>query len=600
MESGLVRCLMTAGMFRPRLSRDERERFKSLIESGSHFAGSTPSIVLKGENSHVYCFFPQAEAKSACEETGSNCFVIYTGEKKSFQKRASPVEQHTNRFERSLFMMNKLNSSWATVVVNDKQRIVSLTRDRAGAYSMYYAVADGILYFASSLTYFRRFSFPINMSAVSDFLHFLYVPAPKTIYEGVNSVLPGQAVSYNGEIINEEKIPIDNSIKSDFSEEIDIPDDQYLYSFEEHLIKSLSQVCPKDKKSALFLSGGKDSSALAVAIRMGELENVEAITVGFDDKRIDESDDASIVARHLGLPLQILRFSPSQYLKYWPEFINSLGQPMGDPAAMPVYVVMKELADSYDVYLDGTGNDSYMGITTTWHEDFVWFLYRVNPWLYHMPWKHLMGGFSYTLDMLKHAFGKPREEQFVSWQGWAEDEIYKLTGRNPDWTSTRLYRMFPAVPSAMVHKTLTLCDIWEPETAYRKTVQIASVLGKTVHFPYLDRDLIRYCESLPAVFRHDDKTNKVIIRLLLKKYLPPEILNKKKGAFNFPKSCFLKTDNYQYIRNLLSGDVISKHNVADPLVVNSYVERYINGEDRLEDRIWALVLLYSWLEFGRA
>lgn len=592
MEKGLIRCLMTAGMFSPRLSPLERGRFKSIIESnGVSAEGFMPNIVLEGRNSHVYCFFPQAASKNDYEEAGSNCFILYSGDGK-------PAGEYTNVLKDSPFMMSKLNSSWAMVEINDKQRKISLTRDRAGAYCMYYAIAGGILYFASSLTFFRNFHFPVNVSAVSDFLHFLYIPAPKTIYDGVSAVLPGQIVSYDGEAVNEGRIAEAYFARNDFSDDIELPEDQYLYCFEEHLIKSIDNACPKDKKVALFLSGGKDSSAIAVAASRGGLENVEAITVGFDDKRIDESDDASIVASHLGLPLQILRFQPSQYLKYWPEFIRSLGQPMGDPAALPVYAAMRELGDRYDVYLDGTGNDRYLGITTIWHEDFVWLLYRFNPWLYHIPWKHLKGGFSYTLDMLKHAFIKPREEQFVSWQGWAADEIYKLTGRNSDWTTTRLYRIFPAAPSAMVHKTLTLCDIWEPETAYRKTVQIASVLGKTVHFPYLDRDLIRYCESLPVAYRHDDKINKVIIRQLLKKYLPPEILNKKKGAFNFPKRYLLEADNYQYIKDLLSNGVIGKYSLSDPAVVNSYVGRYINGEDKLEDRIWALVLLYSWLESG--
>ena len=599
MKSKLVRCSMTVGMFKPNLSREEREKFKNLFESEhKNFIGGTGPI-FEGDNSLVYCFslVQGAQTTNPCE-IGGACFVSYTGNGTDFKEYNTEQSNEKELLDSPLSMVQNLNSSWSIVVVEDERCNISLGRDFAGAHAMYYTIIDGIFYFSSSLTNFRKLSITIDEDAVSNFLHFLYVPAPQTIYKGIHSVLPGQIMSFDGKILSEDKISFMKTRGIDFNRELDIPDDQYIFSLEEHLIKSLERVCPKNRTTALLLSGGKDSSALAIAVRQGGLKNVEAITIGFDDKLIDESNDARIVAQHLGIPFQILKFSSAAYVQHWASFVESLGQPMGDPAALPFYVIMKKFQDKYDVYLDGTGNDRYMGITTTWHENLAWHIHRIIPGLHFLPWKYVKRGFSYTLDVFNNTFSRHRAEQFVSWKGWTAEENFKLLGRKPNFWDTLLYQRLYNVSSSMVHKTLTLCDIWEPETAYRKTVQIASTHGKVMHFPYLDQDLIAYCESLPPSLKYQGYTNKIIIRLLLEKYLPPEILRKKKGVFNFPKDYILAWNNYEYIRRLLSSEGIRKYNLIDSSIANKYIDRYIKGEINLEDRIWALIVLHSWMELS--
>ena len=102
--------------------------------------------------------------------------------------------------------MRELNGSWAAAFVGDRQGI-TLGRDIAGAQTMYYGKVKNTLYFTSSLTLFRTFSFTINPEAVSSFLHFLYVPAPLTIFKELNAVLPGQIISFNGETFREDQLP---------------------------------------------------------------------------------------------------------------------------------------------------------------------------------------------------------------------------------------------------------------------------------------------------------------------------------------------------------------------------------------------------------
>jgi asparagine synthase (glutamine-hydrolysing) len=463
---------------------------------------------------------------------------------------------------------------------------------------MYYAFANGAFYFTSSLTCFSKLPFEINPDAVSDFLHFLYVPAPGTIYKQVKAVLPGHVISFHDNKIDQFALSPEADREKVYTHTA-ATEDEYLYGYETYLKKSILNACSNDQRAALFLSGGKDSSVLAIGIKEAGLRNVEAISMSYGDESIDECKDARVVAEHLGIPFRPIKFSPSTYFKHWKDFIKAIGQPFGDPATLPVYVTMKELNDHFDVYLDGTGNDRYMGITTTWQEDYAWYLYRLFPGLRYIPWKYLDFKSSYSLDVFLKAFSRQREEQFVSWKGWSAEEISKLMGIQPDWRDIPLYQKYRSVSSSMNYKTATLCEIWEPEAAYRKTVQSASTLGKAIHFPFLDKELMTFSAELPSSLKHRDRTNKIILRMLQKKYLPSEILVKRKGVFNFPKEYILGAENNDFVYQLLSRDNLVKHGLIEPSFANKYVEDYINGNKNLEDRIWSLALLHSWLEEGR-
>ncbi|MCK4826609.1 asparagine synthase [bacterium] len=583
MKNSLIFCSMIVGLFKTRLHTREREEFKEGFEIESHGFFKTRGLVREGKNSLVV-YFPSVIGAKGDDpmNSGGTCVISFRNGGKELKDCQVPTEQG-------------LNGSWAMAIVDDRQGI-SLGRDVAGAQSMYFAKMNDVFYFASSLTLFRMLPFTIDPDAISEFLHYLYIPAPRTIYREVKSVLPGQIVSFDGKNLKEAILP-----RKNFGE--DQPHNQHLANPEQLLIdyqdllkKSVQISCSKKGKTALFLSGGKDSSALAIAVKRGGLRNVEAVTLGFDEREIDESDDAKIVADHLGFPFRQLKFPMETYLKYWPEFIRCFGQPMGDCAALPVFVGMKESYNNYDVFLDGTGNDRYMGITTTWQEDLAWYIHRRIPGLHRLPWRFVPSGYSYSVDTLARFLSKPREEQFVSWNGWTLKEITKLTGRKPNWQNNPLYRLCRNCSSSMVHKTLTLCDVWEPETAYRKVVQVANIMGKSVRFPFLDRDLVKFSQNLPSAYQYEGRINKIILRLFLKKYLPEKIVNKKKGAFVFPKNYILASNNYEFLDIFLSSDCIREYGWVDDSIVNLYVQKYKKGDKSLEDRIWALVLLHAWAE----
>jgi asparagine synthase (glutamine-hydrolysing) len=580
----MIACSQLVGIFKLGISEVEREKFKSLYTGKFSRNIRNQDFFVESKNSIAF-YRPLEGSNQQYEEcmTGGACFL-------SVIKTASrPENLGIERFK-------SINGSWAMAIVDDNYGI-SIGIDVDGAQSIFYSVVNDSIYFTSSLTLFEKLSFEINPDAVTDFLHFLYIPAPRTIYCEVKSVLPGQVICFDGNKLKTDCLPKKNFTKNQEGNLENLDYEKLLSNYEKLLKKSVSNSVSKFGRTALFLSGGKDSSALAIAANRAGLKNVEAVTFGFEEHEIDESADAKIVADYLGIPFSRLSFSREDYIKDWPEFIRSLGQPLGDCAAVPIFSGIKELKNRYDLYLDGTGIDRYMGVTTTWQEDFAWLLHRKIPHLHRLPWKLLRNNYSYSIDVIANYLQKRREEQFVSWNGWTAKEILIITGRKPKWENIELYKLYKRCSSSMVHKTQTITGIWGVESCKRKVVQISNVMHKLVRFPFLDKELVEFSQSLPSEYQYKGHINKIILRAFLKKYLPDQIVNKKKGAFIFPKNYILDSNSHEFLDIFLSSGCIQKHALVDYKIVRSYVKEYRDGNRSMEDRIWALVILHSWAEF---
>lgn len=574
-------CITFAGFLKPGAPSRRREELKALL--GRSCATAGPVALDEGKSSVVLMQGTSKVKRLSTGGCGGLCLVSTGG--------AGGAAMATGDVIASVEAMS---GSFAFADVSDER--VVLARDFAGAQSVYFFLLDGFFIFASSLTWFRELSLEVSRQAAADFLHFLYIPAPATIYKGVEAVLPGEAVIFDGTKV--EKKPLQRR-RAELAPGAAMSPDDYLADYERHLEESMAAACPAGAVAALLLSGGKDSSSLAVAARGAGVGNIEAVTLGFEDAALDETEDARAVADHLGIPFTPLKIKSEEYSELLPGYSACLGQPLGDGAAMPLYAAMKRLGGRHDLLIDGTGNDRYFGVPTTWQEDVAWQAHRSLPGLDRLPWGVLASGLSYSLDAISRSLARRREEQFVSWKGFSAEELETLTGLRPDWAGRGVYRVYGASRTAMDHKTRTICEIWEPETAYRKAVQIANFHGKSVRYPFLDPALMGYSEALPEELKASKRKNKVIVRMLLDKKLPGSVLNKKKGAFVFPKGHILDANGFGHIKSLLSREALLRHGLVDPNMAEALGQGYMKGDKALQDRIWALLLLQAWMEYGR-
>ncbi len=438
--------------------------------------------------------------------------------------------------------LDEINGAWAGVFWDRRSGQARFGRDAPGIQTLYMAPSDRRILFSTDLRAFRSSDWlgQVDEQAVAEFLHYLYVPAPRTMLRGVSAVLPGHVLSTRPDV-RQARYATPRFVAGPAVEESEVAErlTAALPQFEEHLLAAVSDCLPPDGRVALALSGGKDSSTLAVALSKLCPERVLAFSVGSPDARFDESGDAALVARSLGLAFESYMPDARSLQSVFERFLNLQDQPVGDPAALPYFGAFANLPDDCSVILDGTGNDYYFGIPSVGK--------GVHRFQMRAKWQGRLPAPLWSLTLaamakgppwmrdLQHYWRAPIEETFIAWNAWSASELQALLGRPVSFDGTQLWAtMRNGCPERWLELlTEVVCGIWEPHAAYRKAVQFANGLGKPVRFPFTDLRLAKFVHALPLRLKVVGGTNKVLLRAYMSRTLPKEILSKPKSPFVF-------------------------------------------------------------------
>jgi asparagine synthase (glutamine-hydrolysing) len=496
--------------------------------------------------------------------------------------------------------LGSLNGSWAAVICDNVNETIVLCRDRLGIQMLYYALEDRAFYFATHMSALQNIAHRggVDRTGAAQFLHFLYIPSPRTIREDICCVPVGKAA-----ILSRSRITICPVCSGDSEPywrerrgpEVQVSISEALNRLDDVLISAVSGRSASSGRTAIFLSGGKDSSTLCIAASKIDPRRYLAVTVGFDDESVDESEDAAVVARHLGIEHLTLKFSAKEYLDALGEFVCAHGQPFGDPAGLPTYLAAKSLPTECEAVLDGTGSDSYMGIPVT----------PIERAYLSLPILRCLSAFlklclpdrvQGRAGGLVRRLGKPLREFSVSWAGWSEREIYRLFKVDPQLAETELGQL--ATSQVARHpvefKTRVICRIWEPDTAYRKMVQPCNYLGRPVGFPLADTRLAGLFGTLPGNLSISGGTNKVLLRTYLARHLPERIVEKPKGSFEFDTASILHEDRSGEALKYFTAEMPRRQQMRMNNQVSAIIRRHMRGDSSLRDRVYSLAMLNTW------
>ena len=501
-----------------------------------------------------------------------------------------------------------LNGASVGVFWDQLKDQVHLIRDRLGITPLYTAKFDSEIVFSTDLRVFRS-AIPepliLDEQAIAEFLHFLYVPAPRSIYEGVRAVLPGHTLILDGQKSKQTRYCPPRFIPGD---KIDDPDEVKkaiegkLPEFEAHLRTTLTEVLPERGRVGLLLSGGKDSGTLAIALsQILPPERILAFTIGFERDEIDESRDAAQLCEFLKVPHQVYIPKSDELVDGVIELARGQDQPIGDPASLPLYLGLKHLPEDVDVLLDGSGTDYYFGFVKRVGWKYYHLRYQFQKLIPEFLWPYfikLMALGPRKLRSLGSMWQMPIEEVFVNWHGWSATELTRLYGNEVSVEDTYLYQFIRQNASQdwQVLQTNVLFHIWEPNAAYRKVFHLGQQMGRSVRFPFIDNRLASFVNSLPQELKFDKFTNKILLRAYLAKYLPKELLKKPKGYFVFDLNELMKTQNHRWLRLLKDENRLK----ALPDWSDQAIEQLLvdfQGSPTQSDlyRLYSLALMSTWI-----
>ncbi len=509
---------------------------------------------------------------------------------------------------------DKLNGAWAAVLWDGARRQACLVRDRLGVETLYAKRLPDRVVFSTDVRVLLSLGLcdELDEQAIAEFLHYLYIPAPLTIAAGVQSVLQGHVLRLD-EGSQQVRYASPRFVVGAWGEtpcDLESEGSRYVSELEEHLVRAVTDCLPRTGRVALALSGGKDSSSLAVVLSRICPDRVLAFNVGSPNVLHDEESDAALVAKSLGLAFKPYVPTGRQLAEGLHHFLAVQGQPVGDLAALPYFLGMRDLPEDCHVVLDGTGNDYYFGIPSVEKGAHRYGRRRqIEGSLPPAAWKllvRLMALGPRASRRLSRFWADPIEETFVSWEGWSRQELSRLCQRDVSFSGTYLWKVMQEGRHDQWIQLLTnvVCGVWEPHAAFRKAHHFAHALGRGIRFPYTDDRLAAFVNSLPTALRFSGGTNKVLLRAFMARHLPKEILTKPKSPFIFDLSLLLANTEYAWAGDLSRKGLLRAVPGWNDEVIRDLLRRYAEGAARQQVAVQALCALppgkrvgaQGWLE----
>jgi asparagine synthase (glutamine-hydrolysing) len=506
--------------------------------------------------------------------------------------------------------IEKLNGVFSLAIWDQRERKLLLARDRLGVKPLCYAERSSTFIFAShpcGVLASGLIEKRVDFRAIVDYLNFNVVPAPKTAYDGVFKLKPGEFLVWQ-----HGQTRIQHYWKLQYTETARGTERQLAEELFSRLEESVREVSTDldPNQVGCFLSGGTDSSSIAGFFTRLKQNPARAFSIGFAEQRFDEIEYAQLAAKHFGLTHFERILGPQDAFDLIPKIVSLFDEPFANASAIPTYACI-ELAKTHGVsaMLAGDGGDELFGGNERYRIQQVYNIYQKVP-------KALR-------KLLEPAlFAMPFDQGFV---GKAKNYVTRSNVPNPErYCRWRLLQVFPskevlgdAMPSvngdalaavrayhrdALAHSELnrllhidinmTLGDEDIP-----KVVRTAEQQGINVRFPYLHQSLAEFSGRLPARLKVKGFEKRYLFKLATRGFLPAEILHKKKHGFGLPIGIWLKTD--PKLRAMAHDILLSPTAYQRGYFRKEFIEKLMSNLEQDDtpyfgDLLWVFLMLELW------
>ena len=520
----------------------------------------------------------------------------------------------------------KFIGMFAIALWNERERRMLLLRDRMGVKPLYYAWNGNVFWFGSELKALRAFeAWPaeIDRDALGEYLQFGYVSAPRSIYRGVSKLLPGHWLEIGevGEPVSHRYWTLPTPGAQPF-EESEAELERHL---EFLLIDAFRYRMVADVPVGVFLSGGIDSSCVAAILQKYGGSQVHTFTIGFDDPRYDEAPYARRVAQHLGTRHTEQIVTARDMDKVLLEWAGIFDEPFGDSSGVPTYLVSKLAREQVKVALSADGGDELF----SGYEHYRVVAEREQA-LARVPYgsRELAGkaiemigpsrlqSLVDALPMsgsLRHRLRRDVVERLdklrVMFPELDRGLIYDLSMSSwTPWEISPLLGGYNAGRDALEARAATYADQmaasdlrhFMPDDILVKVDRTTMASGLEGREPFLDHRLVEFAARLPLELRRGPLGAKHLVRKVLYKHVPREILERPKQGFGIPLASWLRGELAPLIHEYLSPQRIRDQGIFDPALVTRAVRNFREGgpgNDRLDmQKLWYLISFQLWHE----
>jgi len=560
----------------------------------------------------------------------ASVWIVFNGEIYNFHEIRSGLARRGHKFTTSsdtevivhLYeeygeeCLNHLRGMFAFAVWDREKETLFLARDRLGIKPLFYTFDGKCLVFASEVRALLSAGIStdgLDPGALNDFLTYLYVPAPKSMFRSIRKLPPGHTLTYcRGKIRIRRYWNL--HLQEGHSRLTGRREAEYREEAESLLRESVRMHLVSDVPLGAFLSGGMDSGSLVALMSEYTAGPVKTFSIGYgeEDASYNELDSARMTADFFGADHHEFILQPD-VVSLIPEIIRAMGEPFADSSAIPTYLISRETKRYVTVALSGIGGDEvftgyprYLGVRLSRIYDSV--PYSVRRYL-----------FSPLAGRLPES---TRSRNVAGWiKRFVRGGLMDPVSRYLSWISFFSPEMKGALYSDDFKDLLVSCD----ETDIHRTfmgqetkldeVQRVSYLDLNTYLPddllfmgdamsmahslelrvpFCDHHLIEFMINVPAKIKMNGWHLKGMLKSMMKDVLPREILMKKKQGFMVPIGAWFKRDLQGFVRETLLSQQAMGRGVFNAGFVERMIEDHFQGRQVLTHQIWALLTFEIW------
>jgi len=504
--------------------------------------------------------------------------------------------------EHDLAFLDHLRGMFAFAIWDNRQRRLLLARDRLGVKPLFYRVEPGRLAFASELRALRELltqPVEIDSQAVYDFFGFRYVPAPRTLYRGIEKLLPGYYLLADASGVQTRAywdIPAEEKVSDDPRE--------LAAEVVERLRESVQLRLVADVPLGVFLSGGTDSSAVVALMAELGARPLRTFSVGFEESEYSELPYARAVARRYATEHRELVVRPEHLSEELPRLVAFRGEPIAEPTDVALYLIARLASEGVKVVLAGEGGDELFAGYPKYSADRLAGLVsalpqevtsRVIRWL---PYRQRRA--KLALEALSI---RDESERSTTWfASFSREERESLFA--PEF----LAEVDPAHPARVFEtylekardrtplKRMLYADlkVWLPDNLLLRGDLMTMAASIEERVPFLDHPLVELAARLPTPLLTRGFRTKTLLKQALRPYVPREALYRRKVGFSVPVGPWFKKPLKSLVADLLlSRDALAR-GYFRAAAIESCVREHFDGVRDRQKQLWALLNFELW------
>jgi asparagine synthase (glutamine-hydrolysing) len=446
--------------------------------------------------------------------------------------------------------IEKVEGMFAFGLWDKKQKKLFLVRDRFGEKPLFFYKNSNFIVFSSELRSLSKFPLiNLKISRKSSYYYSMlgYIPAPLCIYENTFKVMPAEVISFGNKITKKNiyyQIP-KPELNKEFSYEK--CKKELLNTFEE----SIKKMMIADVEIGCFLSGGIDSSLVALLMQKNSKKKIKTFNVGFNESEYDESKFAKSVAEKIGSHHHDIKVNIDDMLGHIENIANIVNEPFSDSSIIPTFIISKLAASKVKVVLSGDGADEiFMGYNRYSFAKKIFKLKEKTPNILRQligqgirlvpsriydslsrPFQKLLGihGFSHKMSKLSNILEFKNNSDFYEKLNIFDNEVLDNKSKYHKNIFDK-YQNIDLVNSVQRNDI----DFYLPNDILVKVDRASMFNSLEVRSPFLSHKVVNKAFELPIKFKLRNKTTKYILKDLLSDFLPNSFVNRPKMGFAIP------------------------------------------------------------------